>query len=720
MARAQLLSQDWYRVADLRPRLRAQIEVALHEYLGTRWYVLLDRASGKTHRLAEAGWAIVQRFNGRETLDEIWTGLARANDPDLPPQDEFIELMSRLYDSGIVAVEGVPKAEALAKSQAKKESAVWRALLKSPVSQKIPLYNPAPWLDGEAAGRFARFVFSWAGLAVLLTLMGMAGLELIRNWEALTGNLADRALAPNNLVILVCVYPVVKLLHELAHALAVRRFGGQVTETGIMFLIFVPMPYVDASAANYFRAHGSRALVAVAGILAELGIGALAIMMWAETDPGLLRAILFNVIVITTISTLFFNGNPLLRFDAYYALADLTQTPNLGNRGQALIGRWFKRLFGYPPEPETETAGPSSRAWMASYAAAAFCYRVFVTFSIALIVTDKVPYVGQVLAIWIVGTGLVWPNAQAAWRNLRSPAFNTRRRSIVPRLLAFFAVLAALIFFVPLPSSTTVRAVVASGEEAAVFSGSEGRLVEIVAEEGARVAAGDLLLRLAPDRLETEVLALDAQVAAREAELRIAQGRSDGALASAISREIAALEAARADLQDKVAAAELRAGRAGILVWDTPEPTLGELILRGSRVAFVDRPESRRLLAMLPEGAGRNIERGITEARFITDAAPGAPRLAEEVEIMPNASRALIDPRLADRSGGPILTAPDETNPDAVRATAPHFWLEADGDFADLALGDQVQLKLVHPWEPLFPRVVQPLLREGLRRFGPG
>ena len=168
MARAQLLSQDWYRVAELRPRLRAQIDVALHEYLGTRWYVLLDQASGKTHRLAEAAWAIVRRFDGHRSLDDIWTQLARDNDPDLPPQDEFIELMSRLYDSGIVSVEGVPKAEKLASSQRKKALAPFKALLKSPVSQKIPLYNPSRWLDGDMAGQVARALFSPIALLLLL------------------------------------------------------------------------------------------------------------------------------------------------------------------------------------------------------------------------------------------------------------------------------------------------------------------------------------------------------------------------------------------------------------------------------------------------------------------------------------------------------------------------------------------------------------------------
>ncbi len=38
--------------------------------------------------------------------------------------------------------------------------------------------------------------------------------------------------------------------------------------------------------------------------------------------------------VIGGVSTVLFNGNPLLRFDGYYMLSDLLDVPNLGPRSQ--------------------------------------------------------------------------------------------------------------------------------------------------------------------------------------------------------------------------------------------------------------------------------------------------------------------------------------------------------------------------------------------------
>ena len=46
----QLMSASWYRVAELRPRLRSHFRIHQHRYRGGRWYVLQDRMSRRTHR----------------------------------------------------------------------------------------------------------------------------------------------------------------------------------------------------------------------------------------------------------------------------------------------------------------------------------------------------------------------------------------------------------------------------------------------------------------------------------------------------------------------------------------------------------------------------------------------------------------------------------------------------------------------------------------------
>ncbi len=68
--------------------------------------------------------------------------------------------------------------------------------------------------------------------------------------------------------------------------------------------------------------------------MVEMALASLALMIWLHATPGIGRTIAFNVILIGGVSTLVFNGNPLLRFDAYYVLTDLVEMPNLYQKGQ--------------------------------------------------------------------------------------------------------------------------------------------------------------------------------------------------------------------------------------------------------------------------------------------------------------------------------------------------------------------------------------------------
>ena len=113
---------------------------------------------------------------------------------------------------------------------------------------------------------------------------------------------------------------------------------------GIMLLVLTPIPYVDASSASAFRTKWERIMVGAAGMAVELFIAALALFVWINIEPGTVRAILYNMIFIASVSSLLFNGNPLLRYDAYYILGDLLEIPNLGPRGIQYLGYLAQRL----------------------------------------------------------------------------------------------------------------------------------------------------------------------------------------------------------------------------------------------------------------------------------------------------------------------------------------------------------------------------------------
>ena len=151
----------------------------------------------------------------------------------------------------------------------------------------------------------------------------LSGIKLsIDNFSEL--NLQSQSiLSPSNIILLYISVLLIKMLHELGHSFAVKRFGGEVHTIGLMFLIFNPLPYMDASAAWSFRNKWHRVFVGLAGMITEIFTAACAAIIWANTGPGLVHSICYNLMFIASISTIIFNINPLLRFDGYYILSDL-------------------------------------------------------------------------------------------------------------------------------------------------------------------------------------------------------------------------------------------------------------------------------------------------------------------------------------------------------------------------------------------------------------
>jgi len=719
MARVQLHSEDWYRVSALCPKLRPQVEVALHEYRGDPWYVLTDKSSGRTFRVQADDFEILRRFDGQTRIDQIWNDIAWSHKRDLPPQDEFMELLSRLYESGIVAVDAVPRAAQLAKGQTEKSREWITRFLKSPVSQKIALWNPSRVLETKVVTSFAHFVFGPIGFLFWAIAVVWGGFTALSYWTPLTANLGDRALDPGNLLIMACVYPVVKLIHELGHALAVRRFDGAVTQVGVMFLVFVPMPYVDASQANAFRSHEARALVTAAGILAEFAIAGVAMILWAEADPGLWRAILFNTTLLCTISTIFFNGNPLLRFDAYYVVSDLTQTPGLATRGQTLMGRIGKQFLGIDPGPDTETGGILERAWLLFYAIASGIYRLVIVFSIAFGVADMLGMAGQILGVWVLIGGLIWPNLKTLRTLSTSPETLKRKWTVMQRTSALVVLLVLVIAVIPLPLRTTVSAVIVPSASAAVYSRAEGFVEELSVKEGTSLSAGDPIMVLDRDAMRTEFEALVARQRATEARLRAAQDSNELPLVDAIQTELSAIADGLEQLQAQIDAINITSERVGVWMPALRPIEFGMMVTRGQQLGWIIGADDRRIVAQIPQSSGPAVRSGITGASVMVAASDVRTINAEDIVVRSDASRILPDPILADRMGGPIMT--DLESPDdQFYALNPAFNVVIEVPLSDLAIGRVVQLKLSHPPTSLFKRYWPRIVTAVRSRFGAG
>ncbi|HET7863484.1 MAG TPA: site-2 protease family protein, partial [Burkholderiaceae bacterium] len=328
-----LLSEHWHAVRFLRPRLREGVQ-ALHRRLrGKPWVLLLDPVTQRFHRMTPQVYGVLKLLDGRRTLDEVWNDACAQADGDTVTaisQHELVQLLSSLYANDLVQTQVSPDPDEAFERYRRQQRARLKQTWLNPLNIKLPLLYPDAWFEAQAG--LAGWLFSWGTLLVWLLIVAPAAVLGWQHWHELTENLSDRVLSAGNLVLLWFTYPAVKSIHEWAHGMAVKAFGGQVREIGLMFIMFTPVPYVDATSSYRFPSKWSRAAVAAAGVMAELVLGAIAVYVWLTAQPGLVTAVAFNVILIAGVSTLLVNGNPLMRYDGYFIACDLFELPNLAQR----------------------------------------------------------------------------------------------------------------------------------------------------------------------------------------------------------------------------------------------------------------------------------------------------------------------------------------------------------------------------------------------------
>src|SRR3989442_10971059 len=260
---APLLSNSWYRVAGLRPRLRSHARLHRHRYRGEVWYLLQDLASGRVHRFTRPARTVMAALDGERSVEDIWALVGARLGEAAPTQDEIIQLLGQLHVADLLESDVTPDvAELFARGEREVRARRQRSFA-NPMALRIPLWDPDAFLD-RIRGLIGLLWSGW-GATLWLAVVLPALFLLPMHWPELTNNFSDRVLAVDNLVALYLVFPVIKLLHELGHATATKAGGGEVHDMGIVLLVLLPVPYVEASAATTFRSKYQRAIVGSAG-----------------------------------------------------------------------------------------------------------------------------------------------------------------------------------------------------------------------------------------------------------------------------------------------------------------------------------------------------------------------------------------------------------------------------------------------------------------------
>lgn len=714
MSAEAFLSPSWHRVALLRPALKPQARIRRHRFRGHAWYVVQDPTSGRFNRMTPAAYQLLGMLDGHRTMDDVWSTAIEQLGDDTPGQEEVIRLLSQLHAADLLHCEASPDTAELFERFERQDRARSKSNWRNPFAVRFPLWNPdrflsrtlpfiQPFLNGFGGVLYCIVV----GLGIALTAM---------HWPELSENVTDRVLAVENLFVLWLCFPAVKFLHELGHGYAAKAGGGEVHEMGILLLVFMPVPYVDASAASGFRSKWRRVLVGAAGMLTEVFIASLFMFVWVAAEPGWVRAVAFNVMLIAGVSTVIFNGNPLLRYDGYYILSDLTEIPNLATRGNQywryLVERYVFRMA--ESEPPLATAG--ERWWLFFYTPAAFAYRTFILIAIVLYIAAEWFFIGVAFAVWGAITMLIWPLVKFAGYLLSIPrAARTRQRAIAISGIACGAIL-ALLFLVPVPLRIQTQGVVWLPDEANVLAGADGFVRTALVEPGTYVPANTPLVESHDPEITAELRVLEARVAELEAKLD-SQLFTERVQAEITRQDLTREHARYARMLERAEQLVARSSVSGRFTVERPQDLPGRYFRRGELLGYVIQDARRVVRAVVSQDdvdlvRSRLLRVDVRLAERIADVYPAA--MAREV---PAARDRLPSTALSSEGGGSIAADPRDPKGGKALASTFQFDLELPPEMPNVSYGGRVYVRFVLASEPLAKQWYRRIRQVFLARF---
>jgi putative peptide zinc metalloprotease protein len=707
-------SSQWYRVAGLHPSLRSQVRVRRQIYRDEVWYVLADPVSGRFHRMNAAAYAFVGRCDGTRTVDALAEAML-ADDPDKAlTQDEIVQLLVQLNQRGLVQCEVTPDVEAIFHRH-HEEARQERRLGVNPLAFRVRLGDPNDFL--KRFDRWRYLIFSWQMLLVWLAVICAGGLVAATHFDALSSAARTWMGTPRFLLIAWLVYPPIKAVHELAHGLAVRRFGGEVHQSGISLLLLTPAPFVDASAAAAFRHAGQRVIVSGAGIITELALAGIALIVWALVQPGLVQDLALVVAVVGGVSTVLFNGNPLLRFDGYYVLCDLFDLPNLSVRSRAfwrhLLLNRLLHVAGVPsPEP-----GRGELPWLVFYAPASWIYRVGLSIAIVGWIGSWSMVLGVIAGVATL-FALIGKPVLGFWRGLLRMALpDTQRRRALRVASGLSVAVVLLIGVIPVPFSTVAQGVVWIPEQAQLRAGTDGFIVAMEGRHGDRVEAGQVVLRLEDARLVTDDAKLRSQLEGLNADLFQAMQR-DPVKARDVEADIGRVTAQLRRVEELQEALVLRAGVAGQLTMPRQADVDGAFVPRGALLGHVFTGEPATVRVAVEQDVAALVRSDTRQVGVRLAEAPGETLPARLLRAVPAATEKLPSPALGDFAGGRF--AVDPTDEDHQRTPTPVFVFDlvVDGLIPERA-GGRVWVRFDHGWAPLAVQWARQLKQLFLSNFNP-
>jgi putative peptide zinc metalloprotease protein len=565
-------------------RRRPDLIARRQHYLGRSYWIVKDPVGLNYFRFQEEEYALLNWLDGNVSLDELKDRFENEYPPQKITLEELQQFLGMLHRSGLAIASVGGQGKQLLKRRRERRWKEFTGSLANVLCIRFKGFDPERFLNWLYP--WVRWFYSPAAVAGCI-LLGLSALTLVGvQFQVFTSRLPafHTFFSFENALLLSFTLGVTKVLHEFGHGLMCKHFGGECHEMGVMILVLTPCLYCNVSDSWLLPNKWARAAIGAGGMYVELVLASVATWIWWYSEPGLLNHICLNTMFVCSVSTLIFNANPLLRYDGYYILSDITEIPNLRQKSTSVLSRKLGDWFLGLEQPDDPFLPERNQIFFAIYSVAASVYQWVVVYSILFFLYHVFkPYglekLGQLIAL------------ASLWGLIVMPLYQLGKFFYVPGRLEkvkkarMFASLSAVIIlllavcFVPLPY--TVMAVMDIQPHAAdpvyVNATEGGCLTQLDVKPGDRVVKGQRLAVLQNQDLEMKIAKLVEKENNYEVRLKVLTGpdHSERDTTETVPQLEKNLQSVRDELKKANADHErliLKADRDGIVLPPPPTP----------------------------------------------------------------------------------------------------------------------------------------------------
>jgi putative peptide zinc metalloprotease protein len=469
-------------------------------------WIIHDPVRHQFHRIDWQGFEILSRWD-LEDADAIVASVNRDTPLNISKED-VKHVLKFVEDQELINQQDAEASTKMAERVQARKSSWWKWLIHHYLFFRVPLFRPDAWLArwSKIGNFFYSKLFAFITLFVLIS-----GLfHVSRQWDHFKGALVDtfslQGLAAYGVALI-----AVKILHELGHGFVAKKHGCRVPAMGVAFLVMFPMAYTDTNEAWLVRDRWKRFEISSAGIKTELIVASWATFIWAMLPDGAIRSAVFFLAAVSWVISVALNASPFMRFDGYFILSDMLDFPNLHGRSFALA-RWKMRewLFALH-EPAPEVFEPWKERALVAFAFATWLYRLVLFVGIALLIyfmfTKMLGILLFIIEIYWFILSPVRSELLQWWERRAAIQESVRAKWVGAASVCFIT-----LFILPLPTRILTSGIFQPGEVFAVVAPGPSKLSSMHVKDGMLVSQGEVLLKLDPPDVLTDVLVTNARL----------------------------------------------------------------------------------------------------------------------------------------------------------------------------------------------------------------